>query len=350
MTKSITLKALADLIQGTIVQGDPETVITGLNSLSESLPGDVSFLGNAKYAAQVAKTQAAAVIIAPDFTERPERIAFIAVPNPTLAFSAVISYFGHEKKSRPPGIHPSAVVSVSAKLNAEKVHVGPLAFIDDDAEIGDGCIIHAGACIGPGVKLGLNCIIHSNAVIKDYCQLGERVVVHSGTVIGSDGFGYEFVQGRHVKIDQVGIVEIGDDVEIGSCTTIDRARFGKTIIGTGSKIDNLVQIAHNVVIGPHCVIVAQVGISGSTKLGSYVVMGGQAGSAGHLNIGDQVTVLGRSGVTKDLPGPGHYTGFPARPLHEGRKLLAAPGLVPGLQTKLKALEARLAELEKRLPG
>lgn len=177
--------------------------------------------------------------------------------------------------------------------------------------------------------------------------MGDRVTVHSGSVIGTDGFGYQTVQGKHLKIEQVGIVQIDEDVEIGSCTTIDRARFGRTHIGAGSKIDNLVQIGHNVVTGKHCIIVSQTGISGSTKLGNYVVMAGQVGVAGHLEIGDQVTFLAKSGVTKSVPEPGAYTGYPAKPLIEGRKMMAYPGRVPELLDRVKELERRLAELEKR---
>ncbi|MEZ0276262.1 MAG: UDP-3-O-(3-hydroxymyristoyl)glucosamine N-acyltransferase, partial [Roseimicrobium sp.] len=193
--------------------------------------------------------------------------------------------------------------------------------------------------------LGLKCVIHTNAVIKERCKLGNRVVIHSGAIIGTDGFGYELSDGKHVKIDQVGIVQLDDDVEVGSCTTIDRARFGRTWIGEGTKIDNLVQIAHNCVIGKHCIIVAQVGISGSTRLGNFVTMAGQVGVAGHLHIGDQVTFLAKSGVTKDHLEPGAYTGFPARPLLEGRRMLAYPARVPELLDRMRELEDRLEALD-----
>lgn len=348
MSKTITLQALAELVGGTLVAGNPSDLITGLNSLSEAVEGEVTFLGNPRYAPQLATSKASAVLIVPDFVERPSGKAFIEVANPTLAFSAVIKHFGIEKREVKPGIHPTAVVAETASLNPDKVYVGPHVVIEDGARIGDGSALHAGAYIGPHVVIGAGCVLHAHAVIKDYCVLGDRVIVHSGSVIGSDGFGYEFVQGRHQKIDQVGIVEIGNDVEIGSCSCVDRARFGKTKIGAGTKIDNLVQVGHNVVTGQHCVLVAQVGISGSTRLGNYVIMGGQAGAAGHLEIVDQVTVLARSGVTKDLLEKGHYTGYPARPLMEGRKLMAYPAKVPALQQRIRQLEKRLADLEQRL--
>jgi UDP-3-O-[3-hydroxymyristoyl] glucosamine N-acyltransferase len=187
--------------------------------------------------------------------------------------------------------------------------------------------------------------LHPNVVIRERCILGNRVTIHSGSVIGSDGFGYEMFEGRHVKIEQVGIVQIEDDVEIGSCTTIDRARFGRTLIGEGTKIDNLVQIGHNCVLGKHCIIVSQTGISGSTRIGNHVTMGGQVGVAGHLVIGDKVMLLAKSGVTKSIPEPGAYTGYPAKPLMEGRKMLTYPARVPELMERIKKLERRLAVLE-----
>jgi UDP-3-O-[3-hydroxymyristoyl] glucosamine N-acyltransferase len=193
--------------------------------------------------------------------------------------------------------------------------------------------------------IGENCELHPNVVIRERCILGNRVTIHSGSVIGSDGFGYEMFEGRHVKIEQVGIVQIEDDVEIGSCTTIDRARFGRTLIGEGTKIDNLVQIGHNCVLGKHCIIVSQTGISGSTRIGNHVTMGGQVGVAGHLVIGDKVMLLAKSGVTKSIPEPGAYTGYPAKPLMEGRKMLTYPGRVPELMERIKKLERRLAAFE-----
>jgi UDP-3-O-[3-hydroxymyristoyl] glucosamine N-acyltransferase len=184
-------------------------------------------------------------------------------------------------------------------------------------------------------------------VIQERTLIGNRVIIHAGATIGTDGFGYELQNGRNMKIDQVGIVQIDDDVEIGSCTTIDRARFGRTWIGEGTKIDNLVQIGHNCVIGKHCILCGQVGISGSTRLGDFVVMAGQVGVAGHLNIGSNTTFLAKSGLTKDYPDPGAYTGYPAKPLLEGRRMLTYPARVPELVERIKELEARVAALDGR---
>lgn len=345
MGKSITIQEIATLVGGTLVQGDPAGTITGLSSLSGAASGEVSFLGNSRYAPQLQNTKAAAVLVPVGFADRVPHIAFIEVENPTLAFSRIIDYFGPPPRPVAMGVHPSAVVAESAEFDRAKVCIGPNAVVEDGAVLGDGTIVHAGAFIGPGATLGRDCVIHANAVIKDRCVLGDRVIIHSGAVIGTDGFGYEVVQGRHMKIEQVGIVQIDSDCEIGSCTTIDRARFGRTHIGEGTKIDNLVQIAHNCVIGRHCIIVSQVGISGSTRLGNYVVMGGQVGVAGHLEIGDQVTFLAKSGVTKNITEPGMYTGFPAKPLTEGRKMLTYPARVPELLERVRELEKRLAALE-----
>ncbi len=180
--------------------------------------------------------------------------------------------------------------------------------------------------------------------------MGSRVVIHSGSVIGSDGFGFEFADGRHVKVEQVGIVQLDDDVEVGSCTTIDRARFGRTWIGEGTKIDNLVQVAHNVVVGKHCLFAAQVGISGSVHIGSHVTLAGQVGVVGHLDITNNVTVLAKAGVTKTIPEPGAYMGFPARPAMEGWRLQTLPAKIPDMVERLKEVEKRLAELEQQPPG
>ncbi len=340
-----SLEQIADLAQGAIVSGDPALMITGFSTVDEAQPGDVTFLGNPRYLPRLKKSRASAVLAPAGSAELPAGMAVIEVANPTLAFEAVVGRFGPPRFLVLPGIHPSAVTGDQVKWNREKVFVGANAVIEDGAEIGDGCEIHPGAFIGRGARLGANCVIHANASIKHRCVLGNRVIVHSGSVIGGDGFGYEIRDGRHVKIEQAGIVQIDDDVEIGSGTTIDRARFGRTWIGEGTKIDNLVQIAHNCVLGKHCVICAQVGISGSTRLGDYVVMAGQVGVAGHLTIGSRVTFLAKSGVTKDYPDPGVYMGFPARPVIEGRRMLTYPAKVPAILDRLRSLEGRIASLE-----
>ncbi|WP_395747941.1 UDP-3-O-(3-hydroxymyristoyl)glucosamine N-acyltransferase [Prosthecobacter sp.] len=347
MSNSITLQKLAELVGGTLAVGSPDAVITGLNSLMEATAGEVTFLGNARYLPMLKTTRATAALVPEDLASEDARegIALIRVKNPTLAFSHAIRHFGPPAVEFVPGVHATATVAADVIYDVKKVSIGPRAVIESGVELGDGCTIHAGAYIGRGVKLGAGCVIHANAVIKEFCVLGKRVILHSGSVIGSDGFGYEMVQGRHQKIDQVGIVQIDDDVEIGSCTTIDRARFGRTWIGEGCKIDNLVQIGHNCSLGKHCIIVSQTGISGSTRLGNYVTMGGQVGVAGHLEIGDKTMFLAKSGITKNIPEPGAYTGYPARPLMEGRKMLSLPAKIPDLLERVRVLEKKLAALE-----
>lgn len=347
MSSSISLQKLAELVGGTLTASLPEAAITGLNSIAEAIPGEVTFLGNVRYLPALKTTRASVALVPPDLDlgELPAELALIRVTNPTFAFSSVIRFFGPPLADFIPGVHPTAHVSGTASFDPQKVSIGPHAVIEDDVALGDGTTIHAGAHIGRGAKMGTDCVVHSNAVIKERCILGNRVILHSSSVIGSDGFGYELVNGRHQKIDQVGIVQIDDDVEIGSCTTIDRARFGRTWIGEGTKIDNLVQIGHNCIIGKHCIIVSQTGISGSTRLGNHVTMGGQVGVAGHLEIGDQVMFLAKSGVTKSVLQPGAYTGYPARPLMEGRKMLSLPAKIPDLIDRVRELENKLAALE-----
>lgn len=346
MSSFLTLQQLAGLVGGEIRRGDPAARLTGINSIAEATMGEVTFLGNDRYAPALKTTRAAAVLVTENFeVVSGDGPALVAVANPTLAFSVVVRHFTPAPPPFQPGVHPSAQVAEGARFDPSRVCIGPCAVVESEAELGEGCCIHAGAFIGRGARLGENCVLHAGSTVREYCVLGRRVIVHSGTVIGSDGFGYEFIDGRHVKIEQVGIVEIGDDVEIGACTTIDRARFGRTVVGEGTKIDNLVQIGHNVRIGRHCVIVSQVGISGSTRLGDHVTVAGQVGIAGHLEVADRVVLLAKSGVTKSLTKPGAYTGFPAKPLLEGRRLLTLPGKIPDILDRLKELEKRLAAIE-----
>lgn len=350
MSNSINLQKLAELVGGELSVGAADKVVTGLNSIADAGPGEVTFLGNTRYLPTLKTTRAGAVLVSDDLdaSDAPASLALIRVKNPTLAFSSVIRFFGSTSMEFVPGVHPTAVVASSAVFDPQKVSIGPHAVIEDDVVMGDGCIIHAGAYLGRGAKLGADCVIHANAVIQHRCLLGNRVIIHACSAIGTDGFGYEMLNGRHQKIEQVGIVQIDDDVEIGSCTTVDRARFGRTWIGEGTKIDNLVQIAHNCIIGKHCIIVAQVGISGSTRLGNYVILGGQVGLVGHVELGDKVMVHAKSVVTKSLPQAGSYLGYPARPMAEGRKMMALPARIPELIDRVRELEKKLAALEAKI--
>ena len=348
MAIALTLSELARWIDGNIVRGGLDSSYTGMSALDAAGPNDVSFLGNEKYFGQFEQTQAGAVIVPRGVTGGPEGTALIAVTNPTFAFSTVVRHFAAASRSFCPGVSPQAFVDPSAVLDPAKTCVHPGAVIMAGAIVGDGCEIGPNSVICENAVLGRDCHLMANTTVRERCVLGDRVILQPGAVVGSDGYGYELVDGRHVKIEQVGIVEIHDDVEIGSNTTIDRARFGKTVIGEGTKIDNLVQIGHNCVIGKHCLIVALCGVSGSTRFGDYVTMAGQAGTGGHIAIGDKATIAGRTGITTNLPGGEVYAGFPAMPFREEMKIRASVRRLPKLVERVKALEQALKT--KSAPG
>ena len=337
----LTLSELARWVDGDIVRGGLDLSLTGMAALDAAGSHDVSFLGNEKYHGQFLQTRAAAVIVSRGVTDGPEATALIAVDNPSLAFAVVVRHFAAAARQFVPGIHPQAFVDPSAVLDPAKVRVQAGAVVLAGAVVGDGSDLGPNSVVSEDAVIGKDCRIMANASIRERCVLGDRVILQPGAVIGSDGYGYEFHDGRHVKIDQVGIVEISDDVEIGANTTIDRARFGKTLIGEGSKIDNLVQIGHNVVIGKHCLIISQTGISGSSQLGDYVTAAGQVGIAGHVTIGSKAVLSGRTGVTANLPGGEVYAGKPALPIREEMKLQALVRRLPKLVARVKALEEAL---------
>src|SRR5216117_496856 len=334
---TFTLQQLATTSGGELV-GDPSLQIMGAASLGDATPGEISFFANRKYVALLRKTRASAVFVPPDFTE-PITLAQIRVANPTKAFEQVVVKFAPKPITFAPGIHPTAVVDPSAQIG-KCVSIQPHAVIESGARIGDDTIIGAGSYIGHETVIGPGCLIYPRVTIRERSRIGSRVIIHSGAVIGADGFGFESAQGRYEKVPQVGIVQIDDDVEIGANTTIDRARFGRTWIQEGAKIDNLVQIAHNVFIGKNSVIVAQTGISGSTRVGERVMMGGQVGIAGHLEISQGTMIAGQSGVSKSLPG-GVWFGYPAVPLPEAKQQIA-------WIHRLGKLFARVKEIEKKL--
>jgi len=335
---ALTLSELARWIDGDIVRGAADMKVAGMAALDVAGPQDVSFLGNEKYHGQFVLTKAAAVIVPRGETGGPAGTALIAVDNPSLAFSVVVRHFVAATSKMVPGIHPQAAVDPTAVLDPARTCVHAGAVIMAGAIVGDGSEIGPNSVIGEHVVIGRDCHIMSNVTVRERCVLGERVILQPGVVIGADGYGYEFTGGRHVKIDQVGIVEIGADVEVGANTTIDRARFGKTLIGEGTKIDNLVQIGHNVTIGKHCLIVSLTGISGSTHIGNYVTIAGQVGIAGHVTIGDKSTLVARTGVNVSLPGGEVYGGNPAAPFRENMKIRANVRRLPKLIERVKALE------------
>ncbi len=339
MAISLSLSELAARTDGNIICGEAGSFYTGMAALDEASPHDISFLGNEKYLPQFLATKAGAVIVPSGYDFKTDGPALIAVANPSLAFAAVVRHFAKQAEKFTPGIHSQAAVSPTAKLDPTKTCIHAGAVVMDGVSIGDGTELAPNAVIQAGATIGKDCRIGANVTIREDCILGDRVSIQPGAVIGSDGYGYEFSEGRHVKIDQVGIVEIGDDVEIGANTTIDRARFGKTVIGEGTKIDNLVQIGHNVVIGKHCLIIAQTGIAGSAKLEDYVTVAAQAGIAGHVTIGSKAILAGRTGATTSLEGGITYGGMPALPIAEDTKIKAHARRLPKLLERLKKLES-----------
>ncbi len=339
MAFALTLSELARWVDGDIIRGELDLSLAGMAALDAAGPQDVSFLGNEKYRSQFLTTEAAAVIVPRGVADGPAGCALVAVDNPSLAFAVVVRHFAAAGKKFTPGIHPRAFVDPTAVLDPEKVCIHAGAVVMAGVSIGNGSEIGPNTVIYDNAIIGQDCRILANVTVRERCVLGDRVILQPGAVIGSDGYGYEFSQGRHVKIDQVGIVEIAADVEIGANTTIDRARFGKTQIGEGSKIDNLVQIGHNVVIGKHCLIISQTGISGSSHLGDYVTSAGQVGIGGHVTIGDKAILSARTGVTANLPGGEVYAGKPALPMREDMKLQVLVRRLPKLIERVKALEA-----------
>ena len=334
---TFTLQELAKMCGGELV-GDPSLQITGAASLGEAVPGEISFYSDPRYGTLLRKTRASAVFVPPDFAES-IATAQIRVANPIKVFEQVVLKFAPKPITFGPGIHSSAVVDPSAHLGG-RVSIQPYAVIEAGARIGDDTIIGAGSYVGHETVIGSACLIYPRVTIRERSRIGSRVIIHSGAVIGADGFGFEMVEGRHEKIQQLGIVQIDDDVEIGANTTVDRARFGRTWIQQGVKIDNLVQIAHNVVIGKNSVIVAQTGISGSTRVGERVTMAGQVGIVGHVEIADGSVIAAQSGVSKSVPG-GVWFGYPARPIEETKQQIA-------WIRRLGKLFERVKEIEKKL--
>ncbi len=319
---------------GCALEGDGAIEIRALRGIREAGPGDLTFLANPRYQEALAASRAAAVILGPDAPRPP--MAALRTPNPYLAFACALTLL-HPTPQEPPGVHPSAVLEEGVRLGPG-VRIGALCFVGARSEIGEGSSLAPQVHVGRGARLGRGCVIRPRAVLADGCWLADRVVVQSGAVIGGDGFGYaRDREGRYHKIPQVGRVVLEDDVEVGANTTIDRATLGETRIGRGTKIDNLVQIAHNVVVGQDTVIVAQVGISGSTTIGSRVTLAGQVGIVGHLRVGDDVTIGAQAGVTKDVPAKAVVLGSPAIPHVEFKRQVAALARLPELARALRGL-------------
>lgn len=346
MSTPLTVSEIARRLTADL-DGAGDALIGAVGGVRDAAPGEIAFVSQARYAADAANTRASALIVGRDWT-LPAPCPLLRVDKPEAAFAQVARWFAPPDPVYTPGVHPTAVVSPDAKLGSN-VHIGPLAVIEAGAQVGDRAIVGAQTYVGHGVRLGADCRLFPQVSIREHCILGDRVWIHNGTVVGSDGFGYEVdKQGVRTKIPQIGIVVIGDDVEIGANVAIDRARFGRTRIGKGVKIDNLVQIGHNVVIGDHTVIVAQVGIAGSSSIGEKAILAGQSGVAGHLTVGPGAIVGAQTGVTKDVPAGAYVLGFPATPQKEMARQYAVLARLPELRDRVASLQKRLDEIEARL--
>lgn len=339
----LTIQEIIDLTGATLSQGNLDYSVTGVASLDEASSEEISFLGNEKYFQDFLVTQAGVVFVPANLPQKPANPILLEVENPSFAFAAVVKVLATKQRSISYGVHPGAYVAEDVVMNPDKVSIKVGAVIESGCSIGDGTEIGSGVVICEGSKIGENCLIYPNVTIREHCQIGDRVILQPGCVIGSDGYGYELVDGKHTKVDQVGIVVLEDDVEIGANTAIDRARFGKTIIGEGTKVDNLVQIAHNVQTEKHCLIVSQSGLAGSSKLGNYVTVAAQAGVGGHIKIGDQAVLAGRAGATKSLSGGAAYSGFPARPMSEEARKQGSLSKLPQLIKDVREIKQQLGE-------
>lgn len=343
MTAPHTLGELARLVGGNL-EGDPELPIHGIASLDRAEPGQLSFVAARRYVAAAEQSRASAFLAAPNVTVPGRPV--IRVAQPYLALAAVLRVF-HPARPLRPGIHDAAVVAESARVAADAT-VLAFAVVGADSVVESGVVLHPHVVVGDRCRVGEGSVLYPHVVLRDDVSVGRRVVIHPGAVLGADGFGYAFDGTRHQKIPQVGRVVIEDDVEIGANVTIDRATLGETVVGRGTKIDNLVQIGHNTVVGADTIIVAQTGISGSCRIGDRAALAGQVGIADHVVIGDGARVGAQSGVHQEVPAGGAVFGSPALPAAEARRVAASMPRLPELLRTVRALNQRVAELEQRL--
>lgn len=339
MQIAFTPDEIAAMVRPRRTLGTGAEAIRGIASLAAAGPGDLAFLESAKYRPAVAQTRASAVLLPADFQgePRPGQV-FLFVDDPSVALATLCTRLEQLLWPKPaPGVHPSASVAPDAVISPTAT-VGPLCVIEAGARVGAGSHLQAQVFLGRGAAVGDGCWLMPGVVVAAECTLGNRVRLHAGVVIGSDGFGYRFVAGRHEKVPQVGTVIIDDDVEIGANSTLDRARFSATRVGEGTKIDNLVQVGHNVIIGRHCMICAQAGIAGSTTLEDYVVLGGQAGIIGHITLGKGAKVGAQTGIGRDVPPGAALWGTPALPYILEQKLFILRQKLPELFRRVDALE------------
>jgi UDP-3-O-[3-hydroxymyristoyl] glucosamine N-acyltransferase len=331
-----TAAEIARVLAGEVI-GDPTLVLKGFAPADRAQAGDLTFAENENYFARAEQSAAAAVIVDGDYTSAGKTL--LRVQNARVAFAKVLPLFFPEKGFAP-GIHPTALVAPTAQIDPS-VHVGPYCVIGEKVRIGPRSVLQAANQVGANCLLGEAVNLFPNVVLYPGTELGSRVRIHSGTVIGSDGFGYVLDKGIHLKVPQIGNVIVRDDVEIGANVTVDRGALGPTIIGRGTKIDNLVQVGHNVTIGENCLLVSQAGIAGSSRLGNYVILAGQAGVAGHLKIGNRVSVAAQGGVMNHIPDGEKWLGSPAQPDRQAKRQIIAIQKLPELLRRVAELEARL---------
>lgn len=337
-----TAAQIAERVQGLVV-GDEAVHLTGLAPADHARPGELTFAENAAYFAAAERSQASAILVAEGFVSASK--VLIQVANPRVALARVLPLF-FPPEEHPSGIHPSAVIAESAQVH-ETAHIGPNCVLGARVRVGPRSVLMGGNHLRADCQLGDDVCLFPNVVLYRRTHLGHRVVIHAGTVIGSDGFGYVLDEGRHRKVLQLGNVVIHDDVEIGANTAIDRATFGSTIIGQGTRIDNLVHVAHNVVIGRHCLILGQAGFAGSTTLGDYVVVASQSGIADHLKLGNQSVVGAKSGVMRDVPDGCRVLGTPASPDRQAKRQMIALQQLPELIRRIRELEKQVKELSAK---
>lgn len=336
MRVTLSIDEILDAVKDPLTEGEFNKAIEGIASLAEAKVGDLSFLGNSKYRRLVSESKASIIFLPLEYVGTPQpKQLFIRVQNPSFALGQVCKIMEARLFSPRQGVHPTACIHPNAKIHPT-ASIAALTTVGEGAVLDEGVVLEEQVAVGRHARIGKGCRLRARVVLGDYCDLGNRVILQPGVIIGSDGYGYDYVEGKHRKAPHIGKVVIENDVEIGANTTIDRSRFSETLIGEGTKIDNLVQIAHNVKIGKNCLIVAQAGISGSTVIEDNVIIGGQAGVGGHLRIGSGAKIAAQAGITKDME-PGAY-------------LKGNPALPYMLAQRIAVLQKRLPDFFKRFAG
>lgn len=335
-----TLGEIADHVDGRVV-GDPRIVIRAAATIERADDGDISFLANRKYEKQLPTTKASAVIVGREIAG--VGVAQVVAADPYFAFQQVLVLLHGHRRHRNIGISPRAAIAATAEIGAN-CHIHDFVTIAENARIGNGCVVYPCTYIGEDVRIGPNCIVYPNVAVYERCRIGKRVILHANSVIGADGFGFATHDGVHYKIPQVGGVIIEDDVEIGSGCSIERGTLDDTVIGEGSKVGDLVAIGHGTRVGPHCLLVAQVGIAGSTTLGHHCVMGGQVGVVGHITVGNNVTIGAQAGVVNSIPDGETVLGAPAIDAAQARRAYTMLQHLPQMRQDIRALQNRLKKM------